>query len=222
MSDEKAEKFAERYKRLSTTEFREIMGFYHSKFPDWKIIQKNTLVRENGPIVQGITIERLSGGEYRPTGHIHVIVTPSEYWFLELPQNLKKMQSLNRRQHREFKERVVETIRRDFVPKVDEPLIVEEVLKLYEHEVLPTSGQAYSLAPWNAYLGYCDRALYWCARFKELIDEKRTKGLTLQDFDYKNLAFINELEKWIKSGNVQEQLERVLQEERRKWGLADN
>jgi hypothetical protein len=117
---------------------------------------------------------------------------------------------------------VVEAIHREFVPKVDEPLFAEEVLKLYEREALPTDAEAHSLAPFNAYFSYKDRALYWCDKFKQLLDDKTRQGLTLQDFDYKNLAFINELEKWIKSGNVQEQLERVLQEERRKWGLADN
>jgi hypothetical protein len=204
--------------RLTVTELRSIIEFYHAYFPAWKVIQRSTLVREDSPVVQGITFERLSGGEYRPTGHIHVLVVPTDYWFLELPQDLNiKLRQINRRQHPELRDRVVEAIRAEFVPSVDRPLVAEEVLELYEERAHPTAPEAYSLAALNAYLGHAERARYWCSRFTELVNNL---GRPWQDFDYQRRAFLDQLEKWLDAGDARQQLEHVLQEERRKWGLA--
>lgn len=204
-------------KRLTHTELRSILEFYHAQFPSWNVIQKGTLVREDGPVVQGITIERLSGGVYRPTGHIRVLVAPEDHWGFELPQRLTKNGQLNRRQDREFRDRMVKAIRAEFIPSVDRPLVAEDVLRLYEEKAYPSSPEAYSLAALNAYLGHDERALYWCARFSELVD---ANGNPWQDYDHKRRAFLDQLEKWIMAGEANQQLERVLQEERRKWGLA--
>lgn len=203
---------------LTAAELRSIVAYYQAQFPTWKVIQKDTLLREDGPVAQGITFERLSGGVYRPTGHVHVLVVPAEHWFLELSQRLSKNQQLNRRQDREFRDRTVAAIRAEFVPNIDRPLLAEEVLELYERQANPPrSPNAYSLAALNAYLGYDERALYWCSRFTELVNESADSW---QDCDYKRRAFLDQLEKWLQAGDAKQQLERVLQEERRKWGLV--
>jgi hypothetical protein len=203
--------------RLTIQELGSIIEFYQAHFPSWNVIQKDILVREDGPVAQGIAFERLSGGEYRPTGHIHVLVAPADHWFLELSQRLSKNRHINRRQHPEFRDRVVEAIRAEFVPSVDRPLVAEEVLKLYEEKAYPSDPEAYSLAALNACLGHDDRARYWCSRFTDLVN---AIGRPWQDFDYKRRAFLDQLEKWIQAGDAKQQLERVLQEERRKWGLV--
>lgn len=205
-------------KRLTLKELQPIMEFYHAKFPAWRVIRNDTLVREANPVVQGITFDRLSYGVYRPTGYIRILVAPEDFWGFELPQYLIKPREINRRQDREFRPRVIEAIRSQFVPSVDRPLVVKDVLNIYEHEALPPrSPDAYSLAALNAYLGHDDRALYWCAQFTELVN---SHGLGWQDFDYKRRAFLDQLEQWLKAGEAKQQLERVLQEERRKWGLV--
>jgi hypothetical protein len=148
------------------------------------------------------------------------MVAPEEFWGFELPQNLQKFRSLNRRQDREFRGRVAEAIHAEFIPCVDRPLVADEVLRLCERQALPTSGQAYSLAPLNSYLGHDERALYWCSKHAELLGDKMRQGLPWHDLEYSQQAFLNQLESWIKSGDAKLQLERVLQAERRKWGLA--
>jgi hypothetical protein len=194
------------------------MEFYHSAFPNWKIVRNDTLVREDGPVLQGITFDRLSGGDYRPIGHIRVMVAPEDVWGYELTQDLNiKVRHIERRAHEMLKNKVVEAIHAEFVPRVDQPLHAQEVLNLYEQRAVPTSPEAYSLAPLNAYLGNDSRALYWCSRFSELVDAVSNPW---QDSDYKRRAFLDQLEKWLQAGNAKQQLERVLQEERRKWGLA--
>lgn len=203
---------------LTIAELRAIVDFYHEYFPAWKIIEKDTLVREDAPIAQAITFERLSGGEYRPTGHIRVLVAPEDTWVFELSQRLNiKFRQINRRQDREYRPQVLEAIRSEFVPSVDKPLVAEEVLQLYEEKSYPSASEAYSLASLNAYLGHNDRAMYWCFRFNELVDNTR---LPWHHFDFKRRAFLDQLEKWLRVGDAKQQLERVLQEERRKWGLV--
>ena len=66
--------------RLTLKELRPIIGFYHSRFPGWRLLDKDTLIRETSPLVQGITFERLSYGVYRPIGYIRVLVAPEAVW----------------------------------------------------------------------------------------------------------------------------------------------
>jgi hypothetical protein len=147
---------------------------------------------------------------------------PADHWYFELPQDLNiKVRQINRRQDREYRPRVLEAIRADFVPSVDRPLVAEEVLKLYEQQSVPeTTGAAYSLAALNAYLGHEERALHWCSQHTKLLDEKTRNGFPWHELEHKQQAFLQDLEKWIKGGEAKQQLEHVLQEERRKWGLA--
>jgi len=205
--------------RITLTELRPIMGFFHSQFPEWRVLRKDKLVREASPVLQGISFERLSYGAYRPVGHVRVLVAPRDHWAFELSQDLNvKLRTIDRRRHESVKEQVASAMRAEFVPSIDRPLIAEEVLDLYEADALPTTSEAYSLAPLNAYLGHFDRAKYWCGRFKELIG---AQGRLPHELDAGRLAFLDQLETWIERGDAKEQLERVLQEERRKWGLTE-
>lgn len=204
--------------RLTLAELRPIMEFYHAHFPSWRIVKENTLVREVPPIVQGITIDRLSGGDYRPVGHIRVLVAPVPFWGFELSQHLNvKLREIDRRRHPIVKEQVVAAMRAEFLPKLDEPLVAEEVLNLYEDQALPTHGEAYSLAALNAYLGHDARARYWSAKCKELMAKP---GRIPHELDAERLAYLDQLDVWLEHGEARPQLERVLQDERGKWGLA--
>jgi hypothetical protein len=205
--------------RLNKTELRSIIESYRARFPNWTIIQKDTLVREGGPVIQGITFERLSGGEYRPTGHIRVLVAPEDVWGFELPQllNLKLRQIDRQRDTAECRDRVIQAIQSEFVPKVDKPLIAEQVLALYEEKAYPTSAEAYSLAALNAYLGHSERAVYWCSRFAGLVD---ATGNGWQDFDCRRRAFLEQLGKWLEAGTARQELQLILDKERHKWGLV--
>lgn len=204
--------------RLTIADLQPIVDFYRVHFPDWKVVKDQTLAREDGPVMQGITFDRLSGGVYRPTGHIRVLVAPEDFGVYELTQHLNiKVRHIERRAHESLKQRVVEAIRAEFVPSVDRPLDAQEVLILYEQRAVPTSPQAYSLAALNAYCGNDARALYWCSQFTELLN---IKGKPWQEFDYKRRHFLDQLEKWLQAGEAKLQLEHVLQVERRKWGLS--
>jgi hypothetical protein len=112
---------------------------------------------------------------------------------------------------------VIEAIHRESAPSVDEQLLPEQVLAIHEGREPIRSPDAHHLAALNAYIGRIDRALYWCNRFPELVNQH---GLGWQDFDHKRQAFLTNLKQWIEAGQAKEQLDHIVQAERRQWGLT--
>ena len=210
--NEQLRKVMERMRKLKPSELEPLVKDYHEFFPKWDVFQRDTLIRLNGPVLQGVFLERQSRRAYQPMGFIRILAAPGGGG---TPQRV--LDSVDSRGHKRELPKMVEAIRREFVPSVDAPLVPEEVLELCEREAIPKSPEAYSLATLNAYLGHEERALYWCHRFPELIDEER---LGMQEWDLERRDFLIKLEGWIQGGEVREQLEQVLQTERKKWGIA--
>jgi len=204
-------KLKEQMRKLKVSELKPLLEDYHGALPDWRVFEKDTLIRVTGPVLQGIFLERQTHREYRPMGFVEILVAPGGGG---LDRVLPSGQA---RGHAHQFPKMLEAMRREFVPNVDAPLCPEEVLELYEREAIPKSPEAYSLAGLNAYLGHHDRALYWCRRFPELVDQLH---LGWQKWDLERRDFLTKLEGWIQAGDVREQLERVLEAERKRWGLA--
>ena len=204
-------KLKERMRKLKVSELKPLLEDYHGALPDWRVFEKDTLLRVTGPVLQGIFLERQRHREYRPMGFVATLVAPGGGGLDRV------LPSVQARGHAHAFPKMIEALRREFVPSVDAPLVPEEVLELCEREAIPKSPEAYSLAALNAYLGHEERALYWCRRFPELIDEER---LGMQEWDLERRDFLNKLEGWLQAGEASEQLEQVLQAERKKWGLA--
>jgi hypothetical protein len=202
---------------LTLKELRPIIEDYHCAFPKWHVLEGALLARESGPLLQYIGFERLLGGDYRIQCGVYYLCVPERDGGL-IPQWLNvKVRVIRPRSHESLRDKVVEAIHKEIVPSVDAPLDAEQVLAMHEAYQFIRSPDAHHLAVLNTYLGHNDRALYWCSRFTELVNEL---GNPWQDFDYKRRAFLDQLEQWIKAGEAKRQLERVLQEERRKWGLT--
>ncbi len=205
-------------RRLSLEELEPIVAFYQSKLSGWRVVRQSVLVREAAPIAQGIAFERLPDGAYRLVGHLRVLVAPEPVWALEMPQYLDiKVRQIGRLEHPELRDRACEAMCTEFVPAVRSPLRSDDALKLYEQAALPTAAEAYSLAAFNAYLGNNDQARTWCRRYTELSTRLDFQSQEAGDF---RQAFLDQLELWLSKGEAPQQLERVLQEERRKWDLA--
>ncbi len=192
-----------------------IVQDYQTQLFGWDLVQKDTLIRVNGPILQGITFERLSSGVYRPMAYIRVLTVPQGGGMLTQYLNVK-VRSVKLAEHDRMRDRVVEAMRREFVPNVTHSLNPMRVLKLCEREAVPTGPQAYLLASLNAYLGRKTQALHWCSRYTELVD---AHGRPWQDSENERHAFLDLLEQWINEGTEKQHLERVLQTEREKWKL---
>ena len=193
---------------MTAKELELIVEDYRRSFPDWRVLERTLIARENGPVVQGIGFQTLSTGCYRPICAIYYLCVPDRdagfgVQFLKHP-----VQDIDPRVHDRKRDKVVDAIRREIVPHVDSPLSPEAVLAMHEESRPLRSPDARSLAALNAYLGHNERALFWCSRFSELVDQH---GLGWQDFDYKRKAFLDQLEQWVKEGEAKHQLDRVVQ-----------
>jgi hypothetical protein len=205
-----------RFKQITLKELEPMVRDYLAHLPGWQQVQRNTLARTEGPILQCIGFEALSFGPYRPVGYIQVLIVPSAVGGMELPQYLKEIISIRRMEHERRLEKVIEAMRHEFKPDITQPLDSRAVLELYEREATPKSYEAYSLASLNAYFGNKERALYWSARFNELVEELY---MPWQEWDKERRAFLDTLEMWIREGTEKQSLEEILQKEKEKWGV---
>jgi hypothetical protein len=207
--------------KITSKEIRGIVEEYHRSLPEWHHVSDETLVRTDGPVLQAIGFESLSGGEYRPVNYVQVLAAPAPGgrgrvdFFAQTPKGRPRTASL--RSHQAVREQMVEAMKREFTPAIMEPLNAPVVLDLCEQNAIPRSGEAYALAALNAYLGRRERALFWCFRYNDLVNQL---GRPWQQWHHQQRAFLDSLEQWLKAGQVKQELDRVLQEERRKWGLA--
>ena len=207
---------------ISRREIKRITEDYHRYFPDWKIINLDTLAREDGPVLQGILFDRSARDIYRPTGFIRVLTAPDVPGVMELAHRLNRPNrlsdwSVRLQSHEKERDRIVEELHRQLTPSIERPLVASEVLKLYEREAVPNGAEAYSLATLCAYFGHDKNAREWCTKFRDLTEWLK------DDFPKHVLerqAFLDSLERWLDEGTARQRLEEVLQEERRKLGLV--
>lgn len=205
---------------IELKEMERIVKDYHTYFPKWKILDGDILVRESGPILQGIVLYRpVDADTYTPTGFIRVLTAPKMAVVMEWPQRLEWPKgsecAVSPQEHEGVRAEIVEALRQQLTPAIDRPLVAVEVLKLYERKAMPTALEAYSLATLRAYLGYEQEARQWCARFKELAGKKG------QRYEYEEeLYFLKSLQQRLDEGTARKHLEEVLQAERCKLGLV--
>lgn len=206
--------------RLSRPKLRQIVDDYQHAFPGWTRVGAETLVRTDGPVLQGLGWETLSSGEYRPMNYIQVLAAPEQRrrgrvdFFGEAPKGRPRCLSL--RSHRELLPKMLDRMKEEFRPSITSPLSATDVLELCERVAVPTYTQAYALAALNAYFGRYDRAREWSMRYNELVN---AIGQPWQEWNHLQRSFLDSLVSWIDNGTVREQLESVVNEERRRWGL---
>ena len=202
---------------MTVEELAPIVQDYNRAFPEWRVLERELFARENGPLLQYVGFERLSTGSYRPTCGVYYLCVPGRDGSLG-PQWLNiPLRQIDPRAHDRLRDRVVEAIHREVVPSVDAPLDAEHVVAMHEAYEVIRSSDAHHLAALNACLGREERALFWCARFPELVEQL---GFGWQTFDLKRRTFLNSLRHWIEAGRAKQELARIVQEERRKWGLS--
>lgn len=202
------------HRRLSVSELLTFVKDYHqAAFPAWRLVGKDRLVREAGPVVQQIGFERLRTGEYRPTGAVRVLVAPHSAG-LHRDLNIK-VRSILPRQHERKLPDVVRAIRAEFVPSVEKPLDANEVLAIYLSENPLKAHDAYAIAALAAYLKQDKVALDWCQKFDDLI-----QGQAMPEWQCRQKDLVDRVRGWISEGRAVAALEKILQEELKRLSLA--
>ncbi|MCP4247701.1 MAG: hypothetical protein GY778_11685 [bacterium] len=209
--NERLRKITERQRKLKLAELKPLLQDYHKIIPEWDIHKSDTLFRAVGPALQLVYFERSASRTYRPMACVRILAAPGGGG---LDRHLEPVRL---RAHSYMLPKMIEAMRHEIVPSIESPLEPNEVLDLCEREAIPKSPEAYSLAALNAYLGDEQRALYWCGRFLELVAQA---PYGWAEWDVERGDFLKILEGWIMAGEVREQLDKVVQSERQKWGLS--
>lgn len=205
---------------IKTKDLKKIVSDYQQFFPGWKILRNQALVRETGPIIQGILFDRSSGDVYRPTGFIRVLTAPEGELVLELPQRLAypngaPSRSIYLKNHEKERADVAKELVRQIRPCLNEPLNLEEVFRIYEQEAT-TESEAYSLATLYAYIGNISKAREWTSKFWQLLP---TEESDWKSYMRERARFLHSLEDALDNQNSKEFLENVIRKERQALGL---
>jgi len=208
---------------IKMKEIYRIAQFYLQAFPGWRIVEKHCIVRESGPVLQGIALDRVSfADEFRVVAFFRVMIVPCDFFGYELPEHLRGHRGGDRMVHlRDYERRrdeIVSEIRRQITPRVDLALDPLEVLSMYEAADAPTLGKAEAIAALHAYFGHDRKARKWCKVFRK--EAAKTRA-ALGDQRYLSTDYVDSLERWLDNGETQVQLDRILQGERKKLGLTE-
>lgn len=198
---------AVKIKPLTKTELVRLFQDYRAAFADWSVEHDVVLVRSQGPLKQHIAFEALRSGAYRPSCSVQVLVAPDVRLLAQF-LDIKHREVLPR-EHGVKTPRVVAAMDSQFLPLVRRPLVVEEVLRLAEEEVVRDRIEKlhYStgLAALNAYVGNIDRALWWCDRVPTQIS---ALGRTPAEWEQRQETFASELRHAIQHGEARAFLDR--------------
>lgn len=204
---------------LRRAQLRAIADGYAARLPRWNRVSEDTLARLTFPIVQGICLNRSSSDDYRPVCFLVVLVAHYEDGWLPWAEDLKNRngspgRSVPLRNHeREYEDVLAEMIRQ-FEPSIVEPLDVRAVVAHMERTAHPVPSEARDLAALHAYFGNLPLAEKWCETyFRE--DASRPGGGSETE-DYK---FVTSLVGWLRSGDVDSQLEAVAEKNLKILGI---
>ncbi len=201
-----------------TITLRELAPFvkdYGQALPGWRVVGRDGIARYSGPVAQQVGFERLSIGDYRPICSIEVLVAPGAGG---LPQFLTPPnESVHYTHHERYLSRVVEAMRREFVPSVTKPLDACEVLSLLEAAAVPRPPEVYTLAALNAYLGNEDAARGWIAKYSEIRERFGGAG---SEGDLARKKFLGDLAQWLTDGTAHQHMAEILESERQRLNLS--
>ena len=203
-----------------------IVKDYQEYFPDWKTLRNMVIFRESGPVLQGILFDKATINVYKPTAFIRNLSAPypADGIIMELVQRLRHRngapdRSIGLQSHPTVIREVVQELKRQVVPPLDQPLNPIKVLTLYEKMAQPTTKQAYSLASLHAFLGFNKDAQRWINEYKRLLSERKMYGYVTEN-EKVDEHFINMLNTWIQEGIARTRLEIIVEEEKKKLGIT--
>jgi len=192
-----------RYLPMTKKEQRDVLQCYATAFPDWKVLKDGRLVRCEGPVVQQIGFEALSGWAYRPQAAIWPLPLPTVTMLFQW-LNIKRGGTVDMRDHPGKWKDVVAAMEQQFRPPIRRPLDLWEIKGLCEQEARETTNDLCMLAILNAYLGEYDQAVSCCRRMQTAPPPTVAPRL---DWEERHKEFGRQLREAIERGKAREFLE---------------
>lgn len=183
-------------KSISTLEVSQIVNEYHAYFPDWQVVQGDTLLRTRGPIGQSIWFDRLRTGSYRPTARIHILAAPDEHdEVIVLPQFLGlKNREIRYEDHRNRLSDVLDALRAEIKPSLSASLDAAVVADLLSERSIGRPVHCYALACLYAALDRSLDAKRWITEYHAAV---RNINLPETPIDIYRSNFLTRLLDWI-------------------------
>lgn len=183
---------------LTSKQMDMIVSDYQSELPSWSRLHREVIGRESFPVRQTIWFQALRTGSYRPMHGVETIpLSPARPRML--PQMLTvRQRQLSLRQHETRQGEILQAMRDQFRPAIDEPLEIPEVLALCEAESRGVFNDLAMLAILYAWLGRRGEARSCCLR---LLGPAPPVIAPVPERDEAIRAFASALIKAIEAGN---------------------
>lgn len=207
--------------RLSTKKLRGFRSDYLAHFQGWTAIDSAAFYRLQDVILQFITLEDLSFGEYRPVSFIQNLAMPQDtIGQAELLQDLRKRSgapglSVSERDHPRLVESIARRLQEEIYPRPLEPIDLRALQVEYARRAVPTIHEAVSLACLSARLHERAAVNYWIGRSETMIDERKQHGL---DTSLSKVEFVRKLRE-AQDRDLDLILQATLAENREKFGI---
>jgi hypothetical protein len=213
-------------KRYTLEEMAPVLGDLHSLLPGWRKRSRERFYREDGPVVQFVTLERLSTRAFRIASGLRVLVVPKSYngWSNDYLQCLAQKGisnsevSYNLANYLSKREEIKAEVMYQMKPALDKPLEVQAVFDWYETLRYPKIPHAHASASFAAYLGDEQKAIHWIEHFRMLC-AKEPANIANSDWVVFDKQHLDRLEGWIKQGTAHEELERLIPIQREMMGI---
>lgn len=185
---------------LTSKQMDMIVSDYQSAMPGWSRFNREVIYRDAFPVRQTIWFEPLRSGNYRP---MHGVETRPLREARPPPRMLPQMltvrqRQLSLRQHETRQGEILQAMKDQFRPAIDEPLEIPEVLALCEAESRGVFNDLAMLAILYAWLGRRGEARSCCLR---LLGPAPPVIAPVPERDEAIRAFASALIKAIEAGN---------------------
>ncbi|MHC2069279.1 hypothetical protein ACYFX5_17540 [Bremerella sp. T1] len=154
---------AKKTKPLTKQELLKVFDSYSDAFANWnKDAGTSTYFRTSGPVKQQVWFERLRSGGYRPSSGVRILVAPGVAMLHQFLDVRHRQILLSR--HEAMRLSVIEGMMTQFLPHINQPLNVAEVLRLCEAEATDHISDICGVAALAAHQGKNELARKWCEK----------------------------------------------------------
>ncbi len=176
-------------KKMTLSELQPIFSDYANWLEGWQPVGKDKLVRVDGPIAQGLWLDRLRTGQYRPTVFVQVLSIPNKSGVVLL-NHLKR--AVDPRNHGSQFSNIKSEANRDTFPSLKKPLDAKACYAGLEQRISNNPAQLVCVASLAAFFGDASRYQSFKAAFFHELDNRfvSTKDKWMADYS----SFIAELD----------------------------
>lgn len=181
------------YKKLTPKEVGLIADEFLAALPGWKKVRHDELVRADRYVGQILWLDRLSGGDFRPTYKVEVLVaprggesTPIKGQWLSL-----RLRTASRLEQERKIPLMIAAMLSEIVPAVDQPLDANAIADIAINENPTDPPTIYALACLLAALERRSEFLQWRLRYSEMIVSRKLIRTALDAECEQHMAKVN-------------------------------